>query len=298
MWGLCVATLWIFPRCRLFKTNISLFGGAWIGVDSAAASQSNRHCRGWSAIGLLASKSWDDLIWAKMAASSAFAFANAVCTDASCASKCNCESGACLTYNLKASEPHLPNSWILQSSIWVCARWTAPVARPEWPVNRLAPVGVSNGSPKCVATHSKVATHPCLDGCSPLSVGKRKEPLVLANSSWDTIAWNGHKESIVVGLVQEQACVLVAPRATQSALECGSRQWASLCSVSMVTCETSALLASISRKSHQDTSKMALAGWQGPCVWTALGCCGTVGTLASGNGCACFEGPSLVCKPW
>ena len=227
-----------------------------------------------------------------MAASSAFALANAVWTDASCASKCNCESGACLTYSLNASEPHRPNSWILQSSIWVCARCTAPVARPEWPVNRLAPVGVSNGSPKWVATHSKAATHPCLDGCSPLSVGKRNEPLDLANSSWATIAWNGQMESMLVGLVQEQAWVLVAPRATQSAFECGRRQWASLCSVSMVTCEIiSALLASISRKSHQDAIKIALAGWQGPWGWTAWGCCGTTGILASGNGCACFEGP-------
>ena len=87
MCGLCVATRWTFPKCLLLTTNMSEAGGASTGVVPVAASQSTKQCIGCDAIGWFASKSREDLICAKIAASSALALANAVCTEASCASR-------------------------------------------------------------------------------------------------------------------------------------------------------------------------------------------------------------------
>ena len=81
--------------------------------------------------------------------SNAFNWLCAVCTDSfavlSDARSSICASGPSLVYSKTASLPHLPKIWILHMSMHVADKWMAPVARAEWPVQNLAPLGCVSG---------------------------------------------------------------------------------------------------------------------------------------------------------
>lgn len=83
---------------------------------------------------------------AKVALASKIALRTSVRSLPSDASKArDLPSGANRTYLSTVSEPHLPWSWILQTSIPLDAKKMAPVTRNECPVNLAAPVRVCNG---------------------------------------------------------------------------------------------------------------------------------------------------------
>ena len=91
---------------------------------------------------------------------------------------------------IKISDPQRPNNWILQSSIWVRAMCTAPVALAEWPVNSRSPVGPTNLSLSFWAIASKVPAQPDLVVWLPVSVLKRNVCLlVLAHLICSTMRW-------------------------------------------------------------------------------------------------------------
>ena len=89
---------------------------------------------------------------AKVALASKIALRTSVRSLPSDASKAiDFPKGASRTYLSTVSEPHLPWSCILQTSIPLDARKMAPVTRNEWPVNLAAPVRVCNGRPRLIA---------------------------------------------------------------------------------------------------------------------------------------------------
>jgi len=69
-------------------------------------------------------------------------------------------------------EPHLPKSWIRQTSIWLAARCTAPDALAEWPVKLLAPFGCDVGKPSAARKCWNVSAHPVFEAGLPTLEGK------------------------------------------------------------------------------------------------------------------------------
>ena len=155
---------WRAARCtlpleeRFLTKSTSFSGGSGAGGSMiAAASQSAKASTGWWARPVAAAVAC--LVAARMADSSALADARDALSETSWANPWSCSRGASLTYCLNISDPQRPNNWILQSSIWVRAMCTAPVALAEW---LSGPVGPTNFSFSFWAIASKVPAQPDL----------------------------------------------------------------------------------------------------------------------------------------